>query len=68
MTKHFFILIGVELMYNVVLISAVQQSDSVIHIYAFFLEIFFSILVYRRILNKVPCAIQSDLVVYPFYI
>ena len=56
------------MLYNVVLISAVQQSDSVIHIYAFFLEIFFSILVYRRILNKVPCAIQSDLVVYPFYI
>ena len=25
-------------------------------------------MVYHRILNIVPCAIQSDLVVYPFYI
>ena len=29
----FFFLIEVELIHNVVLISAVQQSDSVIHIY-----------------------------------
>ena len=49
------------------LISAVQQSDSVIHIYTLFF-IFFSIIVYYRILNIVPCAIQQDLVVYPFYI
>ena len=39
------------------LVSAVQQSDSVIHMYTFF--IFFSILVYHRILNVVPCAIYS---------
>ena len=39
------------------LISAVQQSDSVIHIYTFFF-IFFSITVYHRMLNIVPCAIQ----------
>ena len=32
-------------MYNVVLISAVQQSVSVLHIYTFFF-IFFSIMVY----------------------
>ena len=43
--------------YSVVLISAVQQSDSVIHIYTFFF-VFFSIVVYHRILNIVPCAIQ----------
>ena len=48
--------IEVQLIYNVVLISAVQQSDSVIHIYTFFF-IFFSIMVYHRILNIVPCVI-----------
>ena len=30
--------------------------------------IFFSIMVYHRILNIVPCAIQYDPVVYLFYI
>ena len=48
--------IEVQLIYNVVLISAVQQIDSVIYIYIYF--IFFSIMVYHRILNIVPCAIQ----------
>ena len=42
-------------MYNVVLISVVQPSDSVIHIYTFFF-IFFSIMVYHRMLNIVPCS------------
>ena len=56
----------VQLIYNVVLISAVQQSDSVTHIYIF-LFVFFSIMVYHRILSTVPCAIQQDLVVYPSY-
>jgi len=37
--------------------SAVTTSDSVIHIHTF-LFIFFSIMVYPRILNIVPCAIQ----------
>ena len=46
-------LIEVELIYNVVLISAVQQSDSVIHTYTFFF-IFSSIMVFLRILNIVP--------------
>ena len=49
--------------YNAVLISPVQQSDSVflyIFIYIFFF-IFFSILVYCRILNTVPCAISRVL-------
>ena len=93
--------IQVQLIYNVVLISAVQQSDSLIHIhiymyiygvlwclvlylsllailslflgiyiyiciciyiYTFFL-IFFSFMVYHKILNIFPCAIQQDLVV-----
>ena len=48
--------IEVLLIYNVVLISAVQQSDSVICIYIFFF-IFFHMVCYR-ILNIVPCAIE----------
>ena len=37
LVKFFFfsILIGVELLYNVVLVSAVQQSESVIHVYVY---------------------------------
>ena len=51
-----FFSIEVQLIYNVVLISAVQQSNSVIQKYTFFKK-FFSIMVYHRILNIVPCAI-----------
>ena len=38
MSSHIFKknLIKIELIYNVVLVSAVQQSDSVIHIHKFF--------------------------------
>ena len=57
--------IEVQLIYNVALISAVQQNDSVIHIYTLFF-IFFSIMVYPRILNIVLCATRQNLVVYPF--
>ena len=56
--KNYFI--EVELVYNVVLISGVQQSDSVIHICTFFF-IFFSVMVHHRILNIVPCAISRTL-------
>ena len=56
------------MIYNVVLISGVQQSDSVIHIHIFILFQILSHIDYHRILNIVPCAIQQDLVVYPFYI
>ena len=49
------------------LISGVQQNDSFIHACTFFFTLF-SILVYGQILNIVPCAIQNDLLVYPFYI
>ena len=57
--SSFFIYFFIEvyLIYNVVLISAVQQSDSVIHIYTFFFILFF-IMVYPSILSIVPCAIQ----------
>ena len=41
-----------------------QQSNTVIFIFSF---IFFSFMVYCKILNIVPCAIQQDLV-YPSYI
>ena len=45
-------------MYNVV--SAIQQSDSVLYVYIHTSKYFvmFSIIVYYRILNIVPCAIQ----------
>ena len=55
-------LIEVQLIYNIVLVSGVQQSDSVIHtyiciyLYSFFL--FFSVIVYYKILNTIPCAVQ----------
>ena len=44
----------VKLIYSVVLISAVQQSDSFIHIYIYSFLIFFSIVVYPRKLDIVP--------------
>ena len=37
-----------ELIYNIVLISTVQQRDSVMHVYAFFI-VFFSIMVFHKI-------------------
>ena len=52
-----FFFIEVQLIFSVVLISAIQQSDSFIHIHTLFF-ILFSITVYRRILNIVPCALQ----------
>ena len=44
--------IEVQLIYSIMLISALQQSDSV----------------YHGILNRIPCAMQQDLAVYPFHI
>ena len=56
--------IEVQLINNVVL-NSMQPSDSGLHIYTYF-SMFFSIMVYHRILSVVfPCAIQWDLVVYP---
>ena len=49
-------LIEVQLIYNVVFITAIQQSDSVIHIHLFFFMVF-STIVFHRILNVVPCAL-----------
>ena len=53
--------IEVQLIYNVVLISVVQKSDSVTYIYIYIynlFKIFLSIMVYHRILNIVLCAVQ----------
>lgn len=49
------ILIEVEFIYSV-LVSCVQQSDSVMY-YIFFFR-WFSIIDYGKILRGVPCAIQ----------
>ena len=49
--------IEVRLIYNVMLISTVQQSNSVILVYIYFF-IFFSITVYHKTLNIVPWVIQ----------
>ena len=52
------------MIYNVVLVSGVQQNDSVIHIHISILfQIIFPI-AYDRILSSVPCAIQYVLVDY----
>ena len=59
--------IEVQLIDSVVLTSAVQPSDSVVHRYTFSFA-FFSMMAYHRILNIVPCAVQQDLNVYPPYI
>ena len=50
--------IEVQLIYNAVLVSGVQQSASVIHIYLFFFRFFSIIGNYYKILNIVPRAIQ----------
>ena len=52
-----FFLIGVWLIYSVVLVSGVQQSDSVIH--TFFLR-FFSIASYYWTLNIAACAVHRS--------
>ena len=54
----FLIFIRVELIYNVVLVSAVQQSESVIHITISTLFRFFPHIGHYRVLSRVPCAIQ----------
>lgn len=57
----------VELIYNIVFISAVQQSGSVIRIliHAFFVLMFFPVMVYQD--TVVLSSLQEGLVVYPSY-
>ena len=57
MVPHCVFFLNWNIIYNVVLVSGVQQSDSVTHTYIFFF-IFFSIIVYYKIWNIVPYAIQ----------
>ena len=49
-----------ELIYNVVLVSAVEQSESIIHIHIsiLFLFRFFPHIGHYRVLSTVPCSIQ----------
>ena len=56
---HLYILLGFSCG-SAVLISTLQQSDSVMHIYLFFF-ILCSIMVSHMTLNIVHCAIQQDL-------
>ena len=51
-----FFFIELWLIYTVVLVSGVQQSVSVVHVYIFFFMLF-STVVYHRILNVVPYAV-----------
>jgi len=52
-------------MYNALLISAVQQSDPIIHVHTFFFLTLSSIMFHHKGLDIVPCAIQQDLITYP---
>ena len=62
---YFFFLIEINLIYNVVSVSGVQQSDSITHIYTYvYINVyiifcrFLSLIGYYKILSIVPCAIQ----------
>ena len=57
-----------SLLYNIVLVSAVQQSESGTHIHISPLFAFPSCLGHCRPLSRVPCAMQSVLISYLFYI
>ena len=56
----------VRLSYSAVLISAVKQRDSVIHIYTFFL-ISVSIMGYHKILSRVPVLHSRALFIHALY-
>ena len=64
-TQHYFlkIFIGVQLIYNIVLILGAQQSE---YVHSFLR--FFSHIGHYRVLSRVPCAIQQVLISYLFYI
>ena len=51
---------GVQLLYNLVLVSAVQQNESATGIHI-------SPLCHHRALSRVPCAVQQVLIGYLFY-
>ena len=59
---------AVLLIYNVVLISGVQHSESVTHIHISIFEEFFSHVGHSRVLSRVPYALQQVLISDLFYI
>ena len=50
--------IRIQLIYNVMLISGLQQSDSIIYTHVSIYVNFFSYIDYYRILGRVPWSIQ----------
>ena len=56
--------IGVQLIYNVILVSGVWQNESVMHINT---SILFPYLGYYKLLSRFSCAVQQVLFNYPFY-
>ena len=65
--KKIYIYIGVQLISNVVLVSTVQQNESIIHIATFFKSCF-SHIGHYRVLSRCLCAIQHVLMSYSLYI
>ena len=57
------VFIGVLLLYNVVFVSAVQQSESLIRIYPLIFR-FPPHVDHHRALSRVPCSSKSSLVIY----
>ena len=57
-------IMSIVILLKYVSISAVQKSDSILNMHPFF--IFFSIMVYHRVLNVDPSDPQKDLV-YSFF-
>ena len=53
--------------YNVMLVSTVQQSESAIHTHVLCLFGFPSHSGHHSVLSRVPCAIQYVLISYLFY-
>ena len=63
---YFLFYVGIQLVYNVVLVSSVQQSESVICIFILFRLL--SRIDYYIILSRIPCAVHQVLVDFLFYI
>ena len=61
------IFIRVQLIYNGVLVSGIQQIDSVIHMHIFIPLQILSHLGYHKILSRVPCVVQQALAGYLFH-
>lgn len=55
-------IIGIQLIYNVGLVSGIQQRESVVHA-----SVLFSLIGYYRALSRSPCTVQKVLV-HLFYI